>query len=134
MSPRAAGLEQARLAARKLLHRFGVEDPEHLELEGFAARLQIDLTVAPLDGALGLLAVGGAHVNIVLSERLTDPAERAFVIAHELGHYVLQHPSPKPSALMTPPEPPPLDARDPEAEADAFAMALLLCDPGALLI
>jgi len=140
MKLRAAYRENARIEAFKLRHRCGVERPDHLQVERVAARLGIRLLYLPLNGATAQLLVRPGRVSIVVSDRITDPAERRFAIAHELGHYVLRHPAPPAAELC---EPRPRDpfahgyagpddvARDIEEEADIFAMELLM--PGEIV-
>jgi hypothetical protein len=113
--------------ACRLLTRFGVESAEHLNIEGFARRCDITIEEAALDGARAQLLVSGRRATIVLSESLSDDAERRFAIAHELGHFILKHPSPPLAELCSPR---PLDrrsnCRDIEEEANTFAMELLM--------
>jgi hypothetical protein len=124
MSVQAARDENARLKARRLLAKFGVESADHVHVEGFAERLQVRLREAPLDGARAQLVVRdhGKRAQIILSTRMTDPAERRFAIAHELGHFVLKHPAPDLSEL----EPAELSCHPLEHEANCFAMELLM--------
>jgi hypothetical protein len=120
------GIENARREASKLLKRFGVESPRDVNVEGFARRLEIDLVDAPLHGATAQLVVGPGHASIILADRLVDPAERRWAVAHELGHYVLQHPAPPPETLLGPrPRRVSWDLPDEEDEADCFAFAVL---------
>ena len=114
-------------AARGVLHRFGVQAPEHIAVEAFAAAYGATLVEAPLDGAQAQLVRTADKIEIVLAERVTDPAARRFSVAHELGHLVLEHPPKRPSELCD------IGARarrkgedDVEAEANAFAGELLL--------
>jgi Zn-dependent peptidase ImmA (M78 family) len=128
MTPRAAGIEHARLQAALELKRAGVQALEHIEIERIAARHAIDLLDGPLDGATAQLVIVDGHATIVLSDRLTPP-ERRFSIAHELGHYVLGHPSAPIAELLAPrPRDHASDEPDHEAEADAFASELLMPD------
>ena len=81
----------------------------------------------PLDGAQAQLACAGNDVRIMISERITDPAARRFSIAHELGHFVLEHPSASVDRLCGRVNAVADDAvRDFEAEANAFASELLM--------
>lgn len=120
---------RARSTARALVRRFGVEAPSHLLVEGFADRLGIKLTEAKLAGTTAqLVVVAGRRPQILLSDRLRDAAARRFTIAHELGHYVLEHPSRSIAELHGSPK----DGRDlllgsvQELEANVFAMELLM--------
>jgi hypothetical protein len=127
MTPRAVGIVSAQMKAGQLLSKFGVEEPDHLHVEGFAARLGVGLMESPLDGASAQLIVGKRGASIVLSDRLTDPGERRFAIAHELGHFVLQHPAPPAAELCAPrPRSGLAYGRDIEEEADRFASYLLM--------
>jgi Zn-dependent peptidase ImmA (M78 family) len=125
---RSLGIRKARQVARALVRRFGVMAPEHVNIEVFAARLGASVIVGPLEGAVAQLVRVGADVHIIVSERVTDPCATRFSIAHELGHFVLDHPSPDPTELCgrrrsrRGDE----DARDYEAEANAFAGELLV--------
>ena len=126
---KAAGIDNARRVGRALVHRFGIEAARHVFVEGFAARLGVEIIVAPLDGATAQLAVrNGESARILLSDRLTNPAIRRLTIGHELGHYVLKHPSRPPSELCdaTWRGHPPGDSRDLEAEANAFSAEILM--------
>ena len=126
MTLREAGIENARREADRLLRRFGVESVNHVNVEGFAARLNIALVKAPLDGASAQLVVARGCASIMLSDRLTDPAARRRAIAHELGHYVLEHPSLPIGELCSPRVREPVaDQRDIEGEANGFAVRLL---------
>ena len=125
---RSLGIRKARQVARALLRRFGVMAPEHVNIEVFAARLGASVIVGPLEGAVAQLVRVGDHVHIVVSDRVTDPCVTRFCIAHELGHFVLGHPSPDPSELCgrRRSRRGSDDVRDFEAEANAFAGELLI--------
>ncbi|MGH9887386.1 MAG: ImmA/IrrE family metallo-endopeptidase [bacterium] len=70
--------------------------------------------------------VGPGHASIILADRLVDPTERRWAVAHELGHYVLGHPAPPPETLFGPrPRRVSWDLPDDEDEADCFAFAVL---------
>lgn len=84
----------ARHEARNLHHRFGVESISHVDVYGFAERLGVQVIDAPLDGASAQLIANRRRTRILLSHRLVDPAVRRVAVAHELGHYVLRHPTP----------------------------------------
>jgi hypothetical protein len=121
-----------RRAARALLQRFGVEAIEHIHVEGFAARLDVRISLAPLGGAAAqLIAPGDGPAEILLSDRVRDLGARRFNIAHELGHYVLRHPSPSFAEMCTPLA----DGqglsriRGNEVDANVFASELLMPEP-----
>ena len=123
-------IRDAQRCAQGLLHRFGVAEAAHIRVESFAAKLGVQIVEVPLDGASAQLVRAGTRTTIMVSARITDPAARRFSIAHELGHFMLGHPSQPPSALCTPYAHRTAE-RDYEAEANAFAAELLM--PATLL-
>jgi len=141
------GFARARQEARNLHRRFGVESAHHVDVHAFAERLKVQIVNAQLQGAFAQLIVNRRRARILLSERLDDPAMRRVAIAHELGHYVLGHPSPPVAELCEPTRQRPrveLGVRDFEIEAHGFALELLTpscvvnacsrrCDPGLML-
>jgi len=130
---KTAWIRDAQRCAKGLLHRFGVCDPTHIVVEPFAVRLGIEIVEVRLDGAAAQLVLNGKRAIIMVSDRITDPAARRFSIAHELGHFMLGHPSRPPAELCTPFRHATGHAteRDYEAEANAFAAELLM--PAVLL-
>jgi hypothetical protein len=48
-------LRDAQRSANALQHRFGARAPHHPHVEAFAARLGVEILVAPLDGATAQL-------------------------------------------------------------------------------
>jgi Zn-dependent peptidase ImmA (M78 family) len=126
MSSWESRISNARDAANQLLTRFGVESAEHVNIEGFVQRLDVHLVDAPLKGATAQLVVSAEHASIILSDRIVDPGERRWAIAHELGHYMLEHPAPPPEALLGPhPQSFLAECPDNEMEADCFALSVL---------
>jgi hypothetical protein len=126
---RVAGIEYARIQARSLLNKFGVESVEHVRIDAFARRLGVELVETDIEGALAQLIVGPDGATIVLPEDLTDPAERRWSIAHELGHFVLRHPALPARELCRPRlRRRRRDRRHYEDEANGFASSLLIPD------
>lgn len=124
---RQGGIAHARRRARALVRRFGVRSPEHIRVYVFAAALGVQLVEAPLHGAIAQLVCNGTHAHILIPEAVTDPGALSFSIAHELGHFVLEHPSCSPDELFAPrPRGSDPHVRDFEAEANAFAAELLM--------
>ncbi|MEJ7597427.1 MAG: ImmA/IrrE family metallo-endopeptidase [Kofleriaceae bacterium] len=125
---RAVGIGTARAAARALSRRFGVRSAAHINLEAFVAYLGVRIVEARLDGAIAQLVRVGREVTILVSDRVTDVCARRFSIAHELGHFVLAHPSCAPHELAAPRQRARRNnaVRDYEAEANAFAGELLM--------
>lgn len=125
-----ARINNVRKAANQLLRRFGVESAGDVNIAGFAQRLGVHLIDAPLCGATAQLIVGSDHASIILSDRLPDPGQRRWAIAHELGHYVLEHSAPPAETLCGPlPVSFLSDGPDDEMEADSFALTLLTPEP-----
>jgi len=119
-------ISRAREKARYLHRRFGVESVRHVDVHAFAERLRVQIVRTHLDGAMAQLVVNRRRARILLSHRLRDPALIRAAIAHELGHYVLKHPSPPVAELCNPrPVTPTNIKRDIESEAHAFALELL---------
>ena len=121
---------QARRVARDLVRRLGITEPEHIRIEAIAKRLGACVLDTRLDGADAQLVRTGKRVTIMVSDRIKDPAARKFVIAHELGHFCLEHPS-LPPHLLSHGANTRTEERDYEAEANAFASELLM--PHALI-
>jgi Zn-dependent peptidase ImmA (M78 family) len=129
---RRTGIREARRVARALVYRLGISSAEHIRIEAIAKRLGARVVETNLDGAQAQLVRTGDEVVIMVSDRITDLGSRRFSIAHELGHYVLKHPSMPPHALFgSGGRKVSDDERDYEAEANAFASELLM--PHALL-
>lgn len=131
---RQAAIWNARRNARANVTRLGITAPEHIRIEviakHLAAKLGLSLRIldAPLEGADSQLVRLPGEVIILVSTRIKDPASRRFVIAHELGHLVLGHPSMPPHRIgdANPAARTPNDVRDYEAEANAFASELTM--------
>lgn len=114
-------IEAAREAARRLVFRFGVRQPEHLRIEAFAEALGVRIFEARLEGAGCQLIRQHTRGTIVVPDHM-DRLYRRFGIAHELGHFVLRHPI----AAVMPASHHPRSGRDYELEANAFASELLM--------
>ncbi len=129
MLERVAGIDHARSQAQMLLERFGVESPEHLRIDAFARRLGVELVEAEMNGAEAQMIAGPNGATIVLPQDSRDRAERRWSIAHELGHFVLGHPTLPARELCRPRRrrrrP---DRRHLEDEANGFASSLLIPD------
>lgn len=127
MTKRAMGIELARQRARDLLQRRPLANIQPVPIEALVEDLGVELIVTRLDGASAQLIEGAHGASILISDRLTDAADRRWAIAHELGHLLLDHPSPPAAELCRPrPHPQTAKQRDGEAESDAFASALLI--------
>ena len=126
---RILGMRRAETAARNLNRRFGVRSPADIHIERFAAAKGLVIVEGPLDGAIARLVMGKKPV-IRVSDRVLDPGERRFCVAHELGHYLLDHAPQEVDALCTRERPVrPARAgneRHPEAEANTFSACALM--------
>lgn len=119
-------IDDARLKARKLTRRFGVELASDVHVEGFAKQLGVDIVVARIRGAIAYLVVGIGHAAIYVSDRLIVRSDQRWAISHELGHFVLNHPSPSLVPLSDSPRKRyASQTREHEVEADWFALELL---------
>lgn len=130
---RQAGIWDARRAARAYVTRLGIDRPEHIRIDAIAKRLatlrgyRLRIIEAPLDGADSQLIRTPGAVTIIISARITDPAARKFIIGHELGHLMLDHPSlPSHRIGDAATKPTANEVRDYEAEANAFASELTM--------
>src|SRR4051812_22788950 len=89
----------ARDKAHGILQQLDKASLGHLPIESVADRLGIELVEARLDGASAQLIIGKHGPRIVLSDRVVEPEDRTWSIAHELGHYVCRHAAPSVSEL-----------------------------------
>jgi len=122
-------LEDARRAARALLQGFGVEAPEHIEIESMARALGATVIDDPgLVTSDARIVRTGRHAVIRLSTRVAHAGRRRFSLAHELGHLVLENGGDALNLSCSAATNPLAVAR--EAEANAFAAELLM--PAAL--
>lgn len=132
-SARADAIAFARREARAQIERFERGSAQFFSVEALAAELDVQIVEAPLLGASAQLVVGLGHVCIYVSSRMVDQAARQHAIAHELGHFVLNHPAPPVEELLRP------EGRRfsstsvrEEVEAEAFAVELLRAGIGLL--
>jgi hypothetical protein len=92
-----------------------------IDVEKAARLLGIDIADLELSPGVGGLLVKEAPRRwlIIVNSRLTDPADRRFTIAHELGHWTLHRPLIRQDSTE-------VSGRRMEHEAHRFAQALLL--------
>lgn len=118
-------LRRARSAAAALTERFGVVSAEDLRLEDIAWALGVRVVYGGLSGASARLVKHGAQAIIRVSSTVGYAQRQRFSIAHELGHYQLQHAGTEWRGCVASD----LDAyvnRPLEGEANAFAGELLM--------
>ena len=83
-------VQLARLAAERLIERYGVQKPP-VDVEQIAASLDLRVVHGDLGSDIsGLLVSGGNAASIAV--KASDPlVRRRFTIAHEIGHFMLRH-------------------------------------------
>lgn len=124
---RAAGILSARRRARALVRLWGVQSFSDLDLAKLAQSLGVQVVIGALSGAVAQLVRDGDRVMILIPEEHEHShAAIRFAIAHELGHFVLAHPSHALHLVPGQHETHLGEARDYEAEANAFAAEILL--------
>jgi hypothetical protein len=131
---RQAAIWNARRVARAHVTRLGISAPEHIRIDAIAKRLaallgfRLRIVAGPLDGADSQLVRMPGELTIIVSDRIKDPAARKFILGHELGHLVLDHPLLPSHRLGDAGSSAPTadDVRDYEAEANAFASELTM--------
>jgi IrrE N-terminal-like domain len=89
MKRRRAPLERAVTAARGVLSNRGIATPEEIDLAALLADFRIALRRAPIGNAEGRLVRAGRRGVITIDERSFDSEKWRFVLAHELGHFLL---------------------------------------------
>ncbi len=78
-----------RSRANTLLKDLGVKDLIGIPLEGVANYLGIYYEEESLTGAQGNIIFGKKSSKITISTAVTNPSQKRFIIAHELGHFSL---------------------------------------------
>jgi Zn-dependent peptidase ImmA (M78 family) len=84
-------LRQAEKAAQGITSRFGITQPEHIQLEDIAFALGVRVKIDRLDGATARLVRFGDSGVIRISRTERNVARIRFSTAHELGHFYLKH-------------------------------------------
>lgn len=74
-----------------IINKYGIDSPEHIRIEDIAYCLGATIVDGSLKGAAARLVRFGNKATIRISEDERYPARRRFSIAHELGHFVLNH-------------------------------------------
>lgn len=118
------GVRRARQQAIEFLRSHHIARPTDLSIEAMAGLVGLQVERGRLDGALAHLLRVGDVGTIRVADRITHPGAHRFSVAHELGHVVLQHPTPDAAALCSGPRTH-ADSGT-EAEANGFATELLM--------
>ena len=77
------------LAAKELLYELGWSKPGDLSLEEMVYAKGASVRDAPMKGCEGRILVKGQSSIIRVNSEITHPGKRNFVIAHELGHFLM---------------------------------------------
>jgi hypothetical protein len=119
----------ARAAARRELDLLRIEALDEISIEDIAARRDLFVAEGGLDGADGRTVPHEGAGVVRIRRDITQIARRRFVIAHELGHWILQGPGT--ATRCSERDLYKYDGGNPEAEANYFAAELLM--PGKLV-
>jgi len=82
---------RAEQKAAEIIERFGITVPEHILLEDIAYALGAKIVEGPLKGAAASLVRMGARATIRIPANEKYQARKRFSVAHEIGHFVLDH-------------------------------------------
>lgn len=77
--------------AADLLVRVGATLPEHIDPIASAKELGLEIAFGNLPGATARVCRNGRYARIRVSDEIVLPGRRWFSIAHEIGHYLLNH-------------------------------------------
>jgi len=77
------------LAALKLLDECGISEPLQLSVEMIINSRNLMIKEEAIDGAEGRIVMNENSGVITVDSKITFPAKRCFVLAHELGHFEL---------------------------------------------
>lgn len=76
--------------ANILINNYGIISPDNIDLEAIAYGLGVIILHKQLNGCEGRLVNNGKFGVIVVNNGIREPGKQRFVIAHELGHFVLR--------------------------------------------
>lgn len=123
---------QGALCARKIIEELVIGDPAQINLEAIAARLNVEISEADVDGFDGAVQkIREPRCGLITVRRsIREHARKRFVIAHELGHYQMpDHWEEQSLCTVSDVEYQRLRTRRSEVEADEFAAELLMPEP-----
>lgn len=118
-------MTEAEDRAQRLIARLGIREPNEIDVELIAAHLGAMTVYRPLRRELGRLIRRGQKGLIVVDERLEYTPRARFVVAHELGHFLL-HAGVDQFFLCDRTDLSEYRSSGVEAEANQFAAALLM--------
>jgi Zn-dependent peptidase ImmA (M78 family) len=84
-------LSFAEQEATKIIEKYGISSPEHIRLKDIAYDLGAIVLEGTLKGAAASLVRIERHATIRVSNENLYEYRKRFSIAHELGHFVLNH-------------------------------------------
>ncbi len=117
---------EAEKHASEIIERFGIYLPEHIRLHDIAFALGVQIKEGNLMGASARLIRLGRHAIIRLPNTETNQPRKRFSIAHELGHFLLDHASISLEMVCSEKDMMNWYAMDQETEANFFASELLM--------
>jgi Zn-dependent peptidase ImmA (M78 family) len=77
--------------ATEIIDKYGIDSAEQIRLEDIAYNLGVRILEGPLKGAAARLVRFGNTATIRVSDTETYAGRKRFSIAHELGHFILEH-------------------------------------------
>ena len=126
MNSRELGIREAENKASALINRFGIYQPEHIRLEDMAYTLGVQIREGVLRGASARLVRFGSRAIIRIPNTETSIPRKRFSIAHELGHFVLNHEGMSLEIVCSDKDMMNWYSVDKETEANFFASELLM--------
>ena len=75
--------------AQNLLSEIGWESPSDFTLLEIANYLNINIKEVPIAGSQGRILINGSSAIITINSALTHERKKNFVIAHEIGHFLM---------------------------------------------
>ena len=77
--------------ARELLNELKILEPNEIDIDRIAFFKDAEIRYEMLQGMDGRIVREGKAAIITVSKKISYEGQRRFVIAHELGHYFLEH-------------------------------------------
>ena len=119
-------IREAEKKASEIIREFGIYHPDHIRLEDIAFALGAQVREGPLRGASARLIRVGSRAIIRIPNTETNESRRRFSIAHELGHFVLNHEGMSLEIVCDEKDMMNWYSTDTETEANFFASELLM--------
>ena len=85
---------KAKQAAINLLSKFGIDNPNKVEIVDIAHALDISITYSDLQNSEGRIVHGTTKSMVVLNKNCKYSTRSNFTIAHEIGHFILHKDEP----------------------------------------